>query len=100
MSSQPFTRPGRPAGVLLPTWLPPWAATLSELYFSGTTSTFILHGNTNDLVRGGDGEETRYGVLSEFLAEQLFGRWDLVLTYDLARGFWPPPGAGCGGREG
>ena len=91
MPSQPFARPGAPA-VVLPPWLPPWAATLSELYFSGPTSTFILHGNTNDLVRGGDGEETRYGVLSEFLAEQLFGRWDLVLAYDLARGLRPLAG--------
>ena len=28
----------------------------------------------------------RYGVLAEFLAEQLFGRWSLVLHYDLGRG--------------
>ena len=29
---------------------------------------------------------SRYGVLAEFLAEQLFGRWSLVLHYDLGRG--------------
>ena len=70
----------------LPDWFPPWAAQLAELYFSGTTSTFVLHGNTFDLFRiGGDGEP-RYGVLAEFLAEQLFGRWSLVLHYDLGRG--------------
>ena len=34
---------------------------------------------------GGD-DEPRYGVLAEFLAEQLFGRWSLVLHYDLGRG--------------
>ena len=27
-----------------------------------------------------------YGALAEFLAEQLFGRWSLVLHYDLGRG--------------
>ena len=27
-----------------------------------------------------------YGSLADFLAEQVFGRWDLVLYYDLARG--------------
>src|SRR5262245_22973488 len=91
MSSPPFTRPAHPSAVL-PQWLPPWAATLSELYFSGTTSTLILHGNANDLVRGGDGDQARYGVLSEFLSEQLFGRWDLVLSYDLARGLRPLAG--------
>src|SRR5436853_297884 len=30
--------------------------------------------------------ETRHGVLAEFLAEQLFGRWSVVLHYDLGRG--------------
>jgi AAA+ superfamily predicted ATPase len=70
----------------LPDWFPPWAAQLADLYFSGTTAAFILHGNTYDLFRvGGDGE-ARYGVLAEFLAEQLFGRWSLVLHYDLGRG--------------
>lgn len=70
----------------LPPWYPPWAAKVAELYFSGTTSMFVLGGNTFDYVRVADGEPRRYGTLAEFLAEQLFGRWDLVLHYDLARG--------------
>ena len=65
---------------------PPWAAQLAELYFSGTTAAFLLHGNTYDLFRTGRGTDVRYGVLAEFLAEQLFGRWSLVLHYDLGRG--------------
>ncbi|MEO6213337.1 MAG: AAA family ATPase [Vicinamibacterales bacterium] len=65
---------------------PPWAAQLSELYFSGTTAAFLLHGNTYDLSRIGGATDVRYGVLAEFLAEQLFGRWSLVLHYDLGRG--------------
>jgi AAA+ superfamily predicted ATPase len=65
---------------------PPWAAKLAELYFSGTTAAFLLHGNTYDLFRIGGGIDVRYGVLAEFLAEQLFGRWSLVLHYDLGRG--------------
>ena len=32
------------------TW-PDWAQHLAELYFSGTTSAFVLHGNTFDVVR-------------------------------------------------
>jgi hypothetical protein len=77
--------PRRPAE--LPDWFPPWASQLADLYFSGTTAAFVLHGNTYDLFRiGGDGERSRYGVLAEFLAEQLFGRWSLVLHYDLGRG--------------
>jgi AAA+ superfamily predicted ATPase len=70
----------------LPRWFPPWAAQLAELYFSGTTSAFVIHGNTYDYVRIGDLQDVRHGVLAEFLAEQLFGRWSLVLHYDLGRG--------------
>jgi AAA+ superfamily predicted ATPase len=68
----------------LPDWLPPWSRQLADLYFSGTTAAFVLHGNTYDLFRIDD--PPRYGVLAEFLAEQLFGRWSLVLHYDLGRG--------------
>jgi AAA+ superfamily predicted ATPase len=78
----------RPAD--LPAWFPAWASQLADLYFSGTTAAFVLHGNTYDLFRIGKekGEEDsrEYGVLTEFLAEQLFGRWSLVLHYDLGRG--------------
>jgi AAA+ superfamily predicted ATPase len=70
----------------LPDWFPAWAAQLADLYFSGTTAAFVLHGNTYDLFRTAGDAGPRYGVLAEFLAEQLFGRWLLVLHYDLGRG--------------
>jgi AAA+ superfamily predicted ATPase len=76
----------------LPAWLPEWARRISELYISGTTSMFVMHGNTHDLVRTGDDADARHVVPAEFLAEQLFGRWDLVLHYDLARGLRPLAG--------
>lgn len=69
--------------VQLPAHFPRWASQLAELYFSGTTSMFVVHGNTFDVVRAGP---DRWLGLAEFLAEQLFGRWDLVIHYDLARG--------------
>src|SRR5436190_22809000 len=78
--------PDAPRRAELPGWLPAWARQLGDLYFSGTTAVFLLHGNTYDVFRVGGGKETRYGVLAEFLAEQLFGRWSLVLHYDLGRG--------------
>ena len=28
----------------VPEWFPPWAAELSDLYFSGSTSLFVLRG--------------------------------------------------------
>lgn len=69
----------------LPAHFPGWATKLAELYFSGTTSMFVLHGNVFDLARL-DPDGARWGSLADFLAEQLFGRWDLLLHYDLARG--------------
>ncbi len=68
----------------VPDWFPGWAARLSDLYFSGTTAMFALHGAVQDFVR--DAEPPSYGSLADFLAGQIFGRWDLVLHYDLARG--------------
>ena len=70
----------------LPPWAPPWAAQLAELCFSGTTSVFLLHGNTNDLLARGATPEDGYGTIADLLAEQLFGKWDLLLHYDLGRG--------------
>jgi AAA+ superfamily predicted ATPase len=70
----------------VPEWFPGWARRMSDLYFSGTTSMFLLHGNVQDLVRTADSDKPAYGTLADFLAGQVFGRWDLILHYDLARG--------------
>jgi AAA+ superfamily predicted ATPase len=62
---------------------------MADLYFSGTTSVFALHGNTYDLVPLEDVNApgpASFGGIPDFLAEQLFGRWDLLLHYDLGRG--------------
>ncbi len=75
----------KPAHARVPDWFPAWAAELSELYYSGSTSLFVLHGNVHDLVPL-TADAVSYGSVSDFLAEQVFGRWDLVLYYDLARG--------------
>ena len=75
----------KPAHARVPEWFPGWAAELSELYYSGSTSLFVLHGNVHDLCPLST-DASVYGGVSDFLAEQVFGRWDLVLYYDLARG--------------
>ena len=77
---------GTTRATALPLHFPPWAGKLAELYFSGTTSMFVIHGNTFDVVRAGQDPEPRWIGLADFLSEQLFGRWDLVIHYDLARG--------------
>ncbi len=80
----PETTPRRPMD--LPDWFPRWASQLGELYFSGTTAAFVLHGNTFDLFQTRPGEPARGGGLAEFLAEQVFGRWSIILRYDLGSG--------------
>jgi AAA+ superfamily predicted ATPase len=87
---------GATRATALPPHFPAWASRLAELYFSGTTSMFVIHGNTFDVVRAG-GDEPRWLGLADFLAEQLFGRWDLVIHYDLARGL--RCAAGSSGRR-
>jgi SpoVK/Ycf46/Vps4 family AAA+-type ATPase len=82
MTPEPVRRPAEK----LPEWFPPWAAQLADLFFSGTTAAFVLHGNTYDLFRIGGDDPPPYGVLAEFLAQQLFGRWSIVLHYDIGRG--------------
>jgi AAA+ superfamily predicted ATPase len=58
---------------------------------------FVVHGNTFDVVRAGPDNDPRWLGLADFLAEQLFGRWDLVIHYDLARGL--RCAAGSNGRR-
>jgi SpoVK/Ycf46/Vps4 family AAA+-type ATPase len=77
---------------LLPDWYPDWARELADLYYSGTTSMFVLWGNVHDLVRSSDGSTDCYTDIEDFLAAQLFGRWDLVIGYDLGRGLRPQAG--------
>ena len=48
----------------LPSSFPPWATKLAELYFSGTTSAFVLHGNTYDYVRSPAGDRPRRRIAS------------------------------------
>jgi len=70
----------------LPEWHPGWAKSLAGQYFSGTTCVFVLHGNVYDVIRCQTDEGVQYCNLPEFLAAQLFGKWDIVLHYDLGRG--------------
>jgi len=84
---------GDPAAIPVPAWYPDWARRLAELYFSKTTCVFLLHGNVHDLNRYPGADNDCYGSLAEFLATQVFGRWDLVLGYDLSRGLRPLAGS-------
>jgi AAA+ superfamily predicted ATPase len=84
----------------LPGWYPGWARELAELYFTGTTCLFLLHGNVHDLMPCPQGDGQSYCSLPELLASQLFGSWGLVLHYDLARGLRPLAGNDAGRLQG
>jgi AAA+ superfamily predicted ATPase len=73
----------------VPTWYPNWAQQLASAYFAGSASVFVLHGNTFDDVALEPAQPSAYGPLTTFLAEQMFGSWDLVLHYDVGRGIRP-----------
>ena len=86
-----LTEPAK-RGPELPRWYPPWARRLADLYFSGTTCLFVVHGNVHDLIRCPAAGGESYCSLPEFLATQVFGSWDVVLQYDQARGLRPSAG--------
>lgn len=65
--------------------LPSWTTELIELYESGAASQFILHGNVSDLQLTG-GDKPRLDSLEAFLKENLLGKFDVVLSYDVGNG--------------
>lgn len=75
-----------PPTSIAPAQLPEWAQTLSEKYYSRTLSMFVLYGNVRDLVPLDRGGTVEHVSLLPFLNEALFGRRDLVLTYDRGGG--------------
>jgi ATP-dependent 26S proteasome regulatory subunit len=88
-NSTTLTVEAPPAREPLPEWYPTWAREMADLYFSGTTCMYAVHGNVHDFIRcpgGGASSGDRYCSLTEFLSQQVFGKWDIVLSYDLSRG--------------
>lgn len=61
---------------------------------------FVVHGNVNDLVYSPSGNaqdtptlDSQFSHLNDFFAQQLFGSWDVVLSFDLGRGIQAVAGA-------
>jgi AAA+ superfamily predicted ATPase len=72
--------------------LPHWAAELSEKYYSGVTSMFVLHGNVRDLAASKAGATPDFVPLQRFLRDALFAARNLVLFYDRGGGLtFPTP---------
>jgi hypothetical protein len=60
--------------------LPDWASQMCDLFKSGSVSQFILHGNVFDTV------SAQGASLREFLVDNIFTGFDVVLHYDRGRG--------------
>jgi AAA+ superfamily predicted ATPase len=77
-------------------WCPAWAERLGDAYLSGTSCVFLLHGNVRDVVPVAAATATPdpavWGTVPEFLAREMFGRWDIVLAYDVGKGLRPLAG--------
>ena len=70
-----------------PPALPAWSREVIDLYESGASAQFILHGNVSDrLLLPAAAGKSRIGSLDEFLREVLLSRFDVLLTYDLGNG--------------
>ncbi|MFM8413107.1 MAG: ATP-binding protein [Planctomycetota bacterium] len=87
----------------LPEWCPAWGERLGDAYLAGTSCVFLLHGNVRDLVpvaeptaAGKHDPVEAWGTVPDFLAREMFGRWDVVLAYDVGRGLRPLAGSDAG----
>ena len=69
--------------------LPAWAVELRDLFRSGSTAQFLLHGNVFDLVPAAG----QLLSLPAFLDDVLFAGYDVVLHYDRSRGVRATRGA-------
>jgi AAA+ superfamily predicted ATPase len=67
--------------------LPVWAREMREIFRSGTTSQFVIHGNVFDLVPSPDAKGgVDYLGLQRFLTETMFAPFDVVIWYDRGKG--------------
>jgi hypothetical protein len=89
--------------------LPAWAREMRDLFISGSTCQFILHGNIFDVIPGlhvatdATMETTarpgaRPSSLQEFLESVMFASYDVILHYDRGRGIRATRGADDFGR--
>lgn len=63
----------------------PWAKEMCDLFRSGSTAQFILHGNVFDVVPA-DAEKGQAVSLQEYLQEVMFAGYDVILRYDRGKG--------------
>jgi AAA+ superfamily predicted ATPase len=65
---------------------PEWVQHIRDAHLGGSSQTFILHGNVNDLIPIKKKPDAVYAMLPEFLSTQVFGVWEMVMYYDQVHG--------------
>ncbi len=64
-----------------------WALEMRQIFRSGTTSQFILHGNIFDLQPAPDSQGVlQYVSLRRYLTDVMFAPFDVVVVYDRGKG--------------
>ncbi len=88
----PAPKPAARAGGAALDGFPDWARKIADVFYSQSSCVYLLHGNVRDLFRSPSpkDDETAYIRISDFLATQLFGNFDLALQYDMAQGLRIP----------
>jgi len=71
---------------------PPWVQEMREVFRAGTISQFLVSGNVFDLVPWRSDSGLKFLPLKEFLAQVLFGSFDVVLYYSRGAGLKPLKG--------
>jgi len=71
---------------------PAWVQEMREVFRAGTISQFLISGNVFDLVPWRSDSGLKYLPLKEFLAQVLFGSFDVVLYYSRGAGLKPLKG--------
>lgn len=66
---------------------PAWVQGMREVFRAGTMSQFVIYGNVYDVVgHRGDEGAIKFYALKDYLAEILFGKFDVVLYYSRGAG--------------
>src|SRR5215467_5985484 len=74
-----------PAQAVAPLKLPQWALDAIQLYESNAANQFIIYGNVNDQMLV-PSPNVHLSGLTDFLAQALLPRFDVVLSYDIGNG--------------
>lgn len=66
--------------------VPEWAKAIKRKYMSQHVSQFILHGNINEIIQIKENDTVKYLRVKDFLNEEMFRYYDIVVYFDRAAG--------------